>query len=70
MRELSQSETGGEQMQRLLSTAQAGKYLGVTSATIRRRIYAGDLPVIRCFKHLKIDRRDLDAFITSNKDVL
>jgi excisionase family DNA binding protein len=68
MQSVSQTDAG--QMQRLLSTSEAATYLGVTSTTVRRLIYAGDLPVIRCFKHYKIDRDDLAAFVTAQKDVL
>jgi excisionase family DNA binding protein len=68
MPELSKTNAGA--VQRLLSTNEAAKYLGVTATTVRRRVYAGDLPVIRCFKTWKIDRSDLDAFITAQKDVL
>jgi excisionase family DNA binding protein len=55
---------------RLLSTTEAGKYLGVTATTVRRLVYAGDLPVIRKFKTWKIDRADLESFVTAEKDVL
>jgi excisionase family DNA binding protein len=70
MPELSPTETSSEYLQRLLSTSQAATYLGVTSTTIRRLIYAGELPVIRRFKHYKIDRVDLDAFVAAEKDVM
>jgi excisionase family DNA binding protein len=70
MQRVSQAKTGINTMPRLLSTGQAAIYLGVDSSTVRRRIYAGDIPVIRCFKHFKIDRVDLDAFIEAQKDVL
>jgi excisionase family DNA binding protein len=55
---------------RLLSTTQAAEYLCVSGATIRRLIYAGELPVIRTFKHYRVDVRDLDDFIAKHKDVL
>lgn len=70
MPDVSQLKTSGAQLRRLLSTTEAAQYLGVTATTVRRCVYAGDLPVIRCFKNWKIDRSDLDAFIASRKDVL
>jgi hypothetical protein len=33
-------------------------------------IYAGDLPVLRCFKSFRLDKADLDAYIASMKMVL
>jgi excisionase family DNA binding protein len=70
MPDLQPNKTSSDSLQRLLSTTQAARYLGVTGATVRRLIYAGDLPVIRKFKHYKVDRVDLEKFVAAEKDVL
>jgi excisionase family DNA binding protein len=70
MPKLSTNQKSNNNLRRLLSTRQAGEYLGVSSRTIRSRIYSGDLPVLRCFKSFRLDKADLDAYIASNKEVL
>jgi excisionase family DNA binding protein len=54
---------------RLLSLKQAADYLGLTPWTIRERIWAGDLPVVRFRggRKLWLDSNDLDAFVEDNK---
>jgi excisionase family DNA binding protein len=52
---------------RLLSTTQAAKYLSLSRWTVNRLINTGDLPAIRQFKHLRVDRTDLDSFIERAK---
>jgi excisionase family DNA binding protein len=70
MPKLSPTQTRDNNLRRLFSTRQAGEYLGVSSRTIRRLIYAGDLPVLRCFKSFRVDEKDLDALVEREKDVL
>lgn len=52
---------------RLLSTVQAARYLSVSRWSVDRLRLSGDLPAITRFKHIRYDRRDLDAFIEHSK---
>ena len=54
---------------RLLPLKQAAEWLGLTLWSIRERIWAGDIPVVRFPGGRKqfIDTRDLEAFIQRNK---
>lgn len=54
---------------RLLTTQQAARYLGVHRSTIRRLVIEGSLPHLNTFKSWRIDRCDLDAFISREKVV-
>jgi excisionase family DNA binding protein len=52
----------------LLEVAHAAKRLSVSHETIRRMIRRGTLHAIRLDSgHLRIDRRDLDAFINARR---
>jgi len=57
---------------RLLPLKKAAEYLGVTVWTIRERIWAGDIPVVRFpgGRKMYIDRLDLDSFIERSKTVI
>jgi excisionase family DNA binding protein len=70
MPKLSPTQTRDNNLRRLFSTREAGEYLGVSSRTIRRLIYAGDLPVLRCFKSFRLDKNDLDSYIANEKVVI
>jgi len=53
---------------RLLSTADAARYLGLGSRwAMRRLIAAGEIPAIKVLGKLRTDRRDLDAWIEEHK---
>jgi excisionase family DNA binding protein len=53
---------------RLLSTADAARYLGLGSRwAMRRLIAAGEIPVIKVLGKLRTDRRDLDVWIEEHK---
>ena len=54
---------------RLLRSAEAADYLGVSVWTLRRLIQTGDLPVVQRGEAGKflVDLRDLDGFIERNK---
>ena len=54
---------------RLLSTACAARYLGVSVWTVRRLVYAGELPAQRG-KRMRFDKRDLDRFIEKTKEIV
>ena len=54
---------------RLLPLKEAAKRLGLTVWSMRERIWAGDIPVVRFpgGRKMFIDTRDLDRFIERNK---
>jgi excisionase family DNA binding protein len=45
----------------------AGEYLGVAAWTIREMCWRGDLPFCRVGRLVRLDLRDLDAWIESAK---
>ena len=55
---------------RLLTLKKAAEYLGLTVWSMRERIWAGDIPVVRFpgGKKIFIDILDLENFIQRNKD--
>lgn len=52
---------------RLLSIAQAARYLSVSTWTVREMIWRGDLPHVRCGRRILLDLRDLDTWIEREK---
>jgi excisionase family DNA binding protein len=46
-----------------LSVADAGKYLGVSSDTLRRLVRSGVIPHARIGNSIRIRRTDLDAYL-------
>jgi excisionase family DNA binding protein len=48
-----------------VSVPEAGRYLGVSSDTVRRLIHAGDIPHARIGASIRIRRMDLDAYLES-----
>jgi excisionase family DNA binding protein len=52
---------------RLYTIEEAAEYLGRSEWGIRRLIWAGKLPQVRCGKRVHLDIQDLDHFIESNK---
>jgi len=55
---------------RLLSTACAARYLGVSVWTVRRLVYAGELPAQRRGRRMRFDKKDLDRWIEGNKEIV
>lgn len=51
----------------LLSKRQAGRELGVSERTVHNLLKQGLLPVVRFGGNVRIDRRDLLAFIQARK---
>lgn len=51
----------------LLTVKQAAVYLGRTEQAIQHLIFERLLPVVRVGRRVHLDRRDLDAFIETNK---
>ena len=54
---------------RLLPLKKAAEYLGLTVWSVRERIWAGDIPVVRFSGGRKqfIDTKDIENFINRNK---
>jgi excisionase family DNA binding protein len=48
---------------RLLTLQQAAEELGVKVWTLRRAIWDGELPQVRLGKSIRIDRKDLEAWL-------
>jgi len=53
---------------RLLSLIEAATLLGVSTASMRRLVSAGKLPVVRLTRRLLVDARDLERLIDQAKD--
>jgi excisionase family DNA binding protein len=53
---------------RLVSLQEAAVVLGVSVATLRRLVWAGELPVIRLTRRIQLDVRDLDKLIDRRKE--
>lgn len=54
-------------MKRLYRIDEAAEYLGRSSWSLRRLIWAGELPSVRHGRRVHVDIRDMDAFIDRNK---
>jgi excisionase family DNA binding protein len=52
---------------RLLTPAEAGKYLGRTEKAVRQLIYQKRLPVIKFGKNVRLDIRDLEKIVEDNR---
>ena len=52
---------------RLLSIEEASKYLALSTWTVRRMIWMGDLAHVRCGRRILVDLRDLDTWIEREK---
>jgi excisionase family DNA binding protein len=53
---------------RLLPIQQVAEVLGVSRASVRRLLAAGQLPVVQFNRRLLVDAKDLDAFIERAKN--
>jgi len=53
---------------RLLTVDGAAELLSVSSPTVRRLIEKGELRATRVLGAVRVDRRDLDSYITAAKD--
>ncbi len=52
---------------RLLTLKQAAEELGVKLATLRTAIWNGELPQVRIGRSVRVDRRDLEAWLERQK---
>jgi excisionase family DNA binding protein len=60
-------ESYADESRRLLKYPEAAHYLGVCERTLATLKAAGDLPFVQIGKSVRFDRRDLDAFIASQR---
>lgn len=51
----------------LLTVTEVAETLSISEKTVRRLIDAGELPVIKLGRLVRIDPRDLDRFIASHR---
>jgi len=65
--EIKAKPAAGTTGRRLLDVDGAGAYLGVSGWTVREMCWRGDLPFCRVGRLVRLDVRDLDAFIESSK---
>ena len=56
-------------VKRLYSLHETGIYLGRSVWSVRRLVWAGDLPTVRAGGRVHVDVNDLDAFVEKNKVV-
>ncbi len=56
-----------EALPRLLTLKQASEELGLKVWALRTAIWNGDLPQVRIGKSVRIDRRDLEAWLARQK---
>jgi excisionase family DNA binding protein len=52
---------------RLLTVAAAAEFLAISEASVRRLIERGELPAVKAFSSIRLDSRDLDAWIDRSK---
>jgi excisionase family DNA binding protein len=52
----------------LFTVKQAAVYLGRSEQAVQHLVFNRELPVVRVGRRVHLDRRDLDAWITKNKD--
>lgn len=56
-------------LKRLYTIAEAAVFLGRSTWSIRRLIWAEELPTVRVGRRVHVDVRDMDAFIDKHKEV-
>ena len=66
-RELGVGRMKEKPKKRLYSLPEAAEYLGRSKWSIRRLMWSGKLPHVRCGKRVHVDIQDMDTFIESNK---
>ena len=60
-------ETHTKTMKRLYSLSEAAVYLGRSKWSVRRLIWAGELPSVRAGRRVHLDVQDMETFIENNK---
>lgn len=69
MRKRNSSKMGTDPLLRLLNINEVAVFLGVSIKTVRRRIEAGELPVIRDGRVIRIHPNDLDRYVASRRSL-
>ena len=54
-------------LKRLYSLPEAAVYLGRSTWSVRRLVWAGELPSVRAGRRVHLDVCDMEAFIENNK---
>ncbi len=54
-------------LKRLYNVTEAAEYLGRSAWSIRRLIWAGELPSVRAGRRVQVDLSDMDEFIEKHK---
>ncbi len=55
-------------VKRLYTLPEAGIYLGRSVWSVRRLVWAGELPAVRARGRVHVDVQDMDEFIERNKE--
>ena len=55
-------------VKRLYTLPEAGTYLGRSTWSVRRLVWAGELPAVRAGGRVHVDVQDMDEFIERNKE--
>lgn len=55
-------------MRRLLTLEEAARFLGISTYSVRRLIWDGQLPAVRLTRRVQLDLRDLERLIEQKKD--
>ncbi len=55
-------------VKRLYTLHEAGIYLGRSVWSVRRLVWAGELPAVRARGRVHVDVQDMDEFIERNKE--
>ncbi|HXH91336.1 MAG TPA: helix-turn-helix domain-containing protein [Thermoanaerobaculia bacterium] len=53
---------------RLISAKAAAQYLGIPYTSLRERVFAGEIPVVKVGRSWYFERVDLDRFVESHKE--
>jgi excisionase family DNA binding protein len=68
---MSQTDTAAQiqttPLPRLLTAKAAGDYIARSEQAIRHMIFQRDIPTVRSGRCVRIDRKDLDAWVENNK---
>jgi excisionase family DNA binding protein len=63
------SKIGTDPLLRLLNIGEVADVLSVSIKTVRRRIEAGELPVIRDGRVIRVHPNDLDRYVASRRSL-
>lgn len=63
------AKIGTNPLLRLLNIDEVAEFLGVSIKTVRRRIEAGELPVIRDGRVIRVHPNDLNRYVASRRSL-